>query len=148
MYEWYENVKLFNMDINRSYYEDKGLKEIGILNEINIFESDMYLITFAFMDSEDIACFKIYKKDKPIYDICRVSAKKNEYIFPLNSKNTFLLNSNELFLLNEVLSSNALYNKIDSINFEANEVIAQEYEYFSKFWESLPKDFIPPKYKL
>lgn len=111
MYEWYEEERLWNIDMNRSFYEDYTIGELGIEYEIIIFENDLYRFVIEPLDSNEVLCYKLYRKDKEIYDICRISFFSNSYI-ETSGNNTFRLNSEELFLINQIINSPTIMNKV------------------------------------
>lgn len=147
MYEWYEKERLWNIDMNRSFYEDYSIGELGIEYEIIIFENDLYRFVIEPLDSNEVLCYKLYRKDKEIYDICRISFFSNSYI-ETSSNNTFRLNNEELFLINQIIDSPTIMNKvIETLNnsvyslvFDTNgsEVVRNnDYEKLSNLWNPI-----------
>lgn len=151
MYEWYEKERLWNIDINRSFYEDSSIGELGIEYEFVILENELYRIVIEPLDSDYITGYKIYKKDKEIYDICRISFFESKYIETQNS-NKFNLNPQELFMFNQIIDSPNIMRKVlDIINNEVSMLIFEdetqgvrnnEYEKLSKLWQPISLDQI------
>lgn len=153
MYEWYEDEGLWNIDINRSFYEDFSIGEFGIEDEVVILENDLYRFTLEPLNSEEILCYKIYKKDKEIYDICRISFFKESYI-ESNVGNSFKLNQNELFFFNQLIDSpTVMLSSLEDINNNVSDMVFEEdenhnlvrnnkYEKLSKLWNNISLDQI------
>ena len=103
------------------------------------------------MDSDYIVGYKIYKKDKEIYDICRISFFEGKYIETQNS-NKFSLNSQELFMFNQIIDSpNIMRNVLDTINSEVSMLIFEDethdvsnndFEKLSRLWQPISLDQI------
>lgn len=151
MYEWYENEGLWNIDMNRSFYEDYSIGELGIEYEYLVFENELYRITLEPLDSDHIVCFKIYKKDKPIYDICRISFFEDLYLYT-SKNNNFKLNVLEEFMFNQIIDSPSIMREpIDTMNSEMKLLIFEDetqnvrnndYEKLSKLWKPISLDQI------
>lgn len=151
MYEWYEKERLWNIDINRSFYEDSTIGELGIEYEFVILENELYRIVIEPLDSDYIAGYKIYKKDKEIYDICRISFFEGKYIETQNS-NKFSLNPQELFMFNQIIDSpNVMRTVLDTINNEVSLLIFEDetqnvrnndYKKLSRLWQPISLDQI------